>query len=200
MMSLKSMDEAVLQTVVEMILPLTCRVPELRLVIDGTKAKYQGRFGFVDVFIPGGKPEKDQPMPSIVLELKYIKLIGLRNGKYGHWKKNFKTIKLDELDKRLEKEDENILLKRRYMTENSKITTVGNIMENGLRQLQNYINIIAKGPVKEYVDSGVLDSRVKDIKSSGQLMGYVVMSVGTRRILVRRYGPIPTSTYWSSHS
>ena len=86
MMSLKSTDEAVLQTVVEMILPPTCRVPELRLIIDGTKEKYEGRFGFVDIFIPGGKPKNDQPIPSIVLELKYIKLTGLRNGKYGQWK------------------------------------------------------------------------------------------------------------------
>jgi hypothetical protein len=197
MMSLKSMNEAVFQAVIEMLLPLTFRVPELRLVVDGTKQKYNGRFGFVDIFIPGGKDN-----PSIVLELKHIKLTGLKSGSNGRFTKSLKTTELYELDKKLEGEDDDTVLKRKYMPKNSRlITTVGEIMESGIQQLQNYIEIIARGSVKEYSDSGVLDQRVdvtNTVKGSGQLIGYVVMSVGTRRILVRSYGPITTDVYYFS--
>ncbi|GBB93009.1 hypothetical protein RclHR1_00210005 [Rhizophagus clarus] len=190
MMSLKSMNEAVFQAIIEMLLPLTFRVPELRLIVDGTKQKYDGRFGFVDIFIPGGNDN-----PSIVLELKHIKLTGLNGGGKGRFTKSPKTTDLYELDKKLEEEDDDAVLNRKYMSKNSRIiTTVGEIMNNGIQQLQNYIEIIAKGSVKGYQDSGVLDSRVdiKTAKGSGRLMGYVIMSVGTRRILVRSYGPITT--------
>lgn len=194
MMSLKSMNEAVFQVVIEMLLPLTFRVPELRLIADGTKQKYNGRFGFVDIFIPGGKDN-----PSIVLELKNIKLTGLNSGSNGRFTKSSKTTELYELDKKLEGEDDDTVLNRKYMSKNSgMITTVGEIMNNGIQQLQNYIGIIAKGSVKGYSDSGVLDPRVGVTKDSGQLMGYVIMSVGTRRILVRSYGPITTDVCYSN--
>ncbi|CAG8516906.1 17157_t:CDS:2 [Rhizophagus irregularis] len=54
---------------------------------------------------------------------------------------------------------------------------------------------------KGYVDSGILDPRVgvtETMKDSGQLMGYVIMSVGTRRMLVRSYGPIKTDICYFS--
>src|ERR1043165_4264173 len=98
MMSLKSMNEAVFQTVVEMLLPLAYRVPELRLVIDGSKQKNDGRFGFVDVFIPGGRSGGNKSTPSIVLELKYIKLTGLESGEHGFLIKSFMTEKLKKLN------------------------------------------------------------------------------------------------------
>ncbi|CAB4488423.1 hypothetical protein RhiirA5_503179 [Rhizophagus irregularis] len=197
MMSLKSMNEAVFQAVLEMLLPLIFRVPELRLIVDGTKQKYNGRFGFVDIFIPGGKDN-----PSIVLELKYIKLTGLKSGSKGRFTKSLKTTELYELDKNLEEEDDDTVLDRKYMSKNSRtITTVREIMNNGIQQLQNYIRIITRGPVKGYVDSGILDPRVgvtETMKDSGQLMGYVIMSVGTRRMLVRSYGPIKTDICYFS--
>ncbi|KAG0347172.1 hypothetical protein BG004_008328, partial [Podila humilis] len=51
--SLKNANEAVLQGIVELLLDEPSnRVPELRLVVDGSKEPGNGRFGFVDIFIP----------------------------------------------------------------------------------------------------------------------------------------------------
>jgi hypothetical protein len=49
-MSLSSADEPVLQAIVESLLPLKYRVPELSLVIDGKKPKGSGRFG-IQIFL-----------------------------------------------------------------------------------------------------------------------------------------------------
>jgi hypothetical protein len=54
MMSLSSTNEATFQVIIEALLPIHRRVPQLRLVIDGTKSIGHGRCGFVDVFVPGG--------------------------------------------------------------------------------------------------------------------------------------------------
>lgn len=67
-MSLSSANEAVLQAIVEILLPSRHRVPELCLVIDSKKQKGSGRFGFLDIFVLRN---------NICLELKYISLIGL---------------------------------------------------------------------------------------------------------------------------
>ncbi|CAG8795268.1 12071_t:CDS:2, partial [Cetraspora pellucida] len=71
-MSLFSANEAVLQAIVEILLPSRHRVPELCLVIDGKKRKGSGCFSFLDIFVLGGIERND-----VCLELKYISLNGL---------------------------------------------------------------------------------------------------------------------------
>ncbi|EXX56498.1 Bdf1p [Rhizophagus irregularis DAOM 197198w] len=70
--SLSSADEPVLQAIVENLLPLKYRIPELSLVMDSTKLKGFGRFGYSDIFVLKGIGNN-----NISLELKYISLIGL---------------------------------------------------------------------------------------------------------------------------
>src|SRR3954469_25501158 len=85
----KSAKESVLQGVVELLLDEpNSRVPELRLVLDGTKKCGDGRFGFVDVFIlPMDIITVGERTFGIVLELKNIMLEGLWRGEMSDWKK-----------------------------------------------------------------------------------------------------------------
>src|SRR4051812_16184940 len=67
--SLQTANEAVLQGVVELLLNEPSKnVPELRLVVDGSKNKTDGRFGFADIFIPRN-PEATEQI-CVVMELK----------------------------------------------------------------------------------------------------------------------------------
>ncbi|CAB4375742.1 unnamed protein product [Rhizophagus irregularis] len=70
--SLSSANEPVLQAIVENLLPLKYCIPELLLVMDRTKLKGFGRFGYSDIFILKGIGNN-----NISLELKYIPLVGL---------------------------------------------------------------------------------------------------------------------------
>ncbi|CAB4375739.1 unnamed protein product [Rhizophagus irregularis] len=70
--SLSSANEPVLQAIVENLLPLKYCIPELLLVMDSTKLKGFGRFGYSDIFILKGIGNN-----NISLELKYIPLVGL---------------------------------------------------------------------------------------------------------------------------
>ncbi|GBB83417.1 hypothetical protein RclHR1_10140002 [Rhizophagus clarus] len=104
-MSLSSANESMLQAIVESLLPLKYRIPELSLVMDGKKPKGSGRFGYLDIFVLKGIGDN-----YTSLELKYISLVGLiqnQNTKYG-------ANELENLDKILEKENEEFLLKRPY--------------------------------------------------------------------------------------
>ncbi|EXX70381.1 hypothetical protein RirG_087970 [Rhizophagus irregularis DAOM 197198w] len=161
--------------------------------MDGKKPKGSGRFGYSDIFILKGIG--DNYISS--LELKYISLVGLiRNQKFG-------ANELENLDKILEKEDEEILLKRSYTYWSKEFkktiqTTIGEAIISmkmihsrkkhgkiihGSDFLQG-MNTISKGKVVNYFSSGVLDERVKTIKSNpNKLKGFVILVIGFRRIL-----------------
>ncbi|GET03066.1 bromodomain-containing protein [Rhizophagus clarus] len=70
-MFLSLADESMLQAIVESLLPLKYRIPELSLVMDGKKPKGSGHFGYLDIFILKGIGDN-----YICLELKYISLTG----------------------------------------------------------------------------------------------------------------------------
>ncbi|RUP43098.1 hypothetical protein BC936DRAFT_137605 [Jimgerdemannia flammicorona] len=74
--SLITSNEAVLQGVVEFLFDkLHLRVPELRLVVNATKEYGNGRYGFVDVFIPSVMTHVEGIRThNVVLELKYISI------------------------------------------------------------------------------------------------------------------------------
>ncbi|GBB86915.1 hypothetical protein RclHR1_13370001, partial [Rhizophagus clarus] len=140
-MSLLSADESMLQAIVESLLPLKYRIPELSLVMDGKKQKGSGRF--------------------------------------------------EDLDKILEKENEECLLKRPYSywsKEHKKTnqTTIGEVLNNGINQLKSYINTISKGKPVDYSSPGVFDERIRITKSESNILkGYVILVIGFRRILWR---------------
>ncbi|EXX52109.1 Bdf1p [Rhizophagus irregularis DAOM 197198w] len=181
-MSLSLANESMLQAIVESLLPLKYRVPELSLVMDGKKSKGSGRFGYSDIFVLKGIGDN-----YISLELKYISLIGLiKNQKVG-----FGANELENLDKILEKENEEILLKRSYTYWSKELkktnqTTIGEILNNGISQLKSYMNTISKGKVANYSSSGVFDERIEIINSNpNKLKGFVILVIGFRRILCK---------------
>ncbi|RGB35804.1 hypothetical protein C1646_758906 [Rhizophagus diaphanus] len=105
-MSLSSANEPVLQAIVEKLLPSNyCMIPELSLVINGKKPKGSGRFGYLDIFILSNTGNN-----NVGLELKYIPLIGLNINQ----KNNLGANELENLDKILEKENIESVLKRPY--------------------------------------------------------------------------------------
>ncbi|CAB5144683.1 unnamed protein product [Rhizophagus irregularis] len=155
-MSLSSADEPVLQAIVESLLPLKYHIPELSLVMNGKMLKGFGRFGYSDIFVLKGIGDS-----NVSLELKYISLVGLVTNKVG-------ANDLEILDKILEKEDEELLLKRLYTYwskehKKTKQTTIGEVMNNGINQLKSYMDVISKGKTIDYSSSGIFDKRVKII-------------------------------------
>ncbi|GET02190.1 hypothetical protein GLOIN_2v1781474 [Rhizophagus clarus] len=179
-MSLFSADEAVLQAIVEGLLPRKYCIPELFLVMDGKKQKGSGRFGYSDIFVVKGTGDN-----NISLELKYVLLVGLIKKQ----KNDYGANDLEDLDKTLEKEDEEFLLSRPYSFwskehNKTKQMTISEMLENGINQLRSYMNVIAKGKTMDYSSSGIIDKRVKITKSnSNKLKGFVILVIGFHRIL-----------------
>ncbi|CAB4376437.1 unnamed protein product [Rhizophagus irregularis] len=180
-MSLSSANESMLQAIVESLLPLKYHIPELSLVMDGKQPKGSGRFVYSDVFILKGIGDN-----YISLELKYISLIGLISQKV-----KFGANELENLDKILEKENEEVLLKRQYTYWSKEFkktmqTTIDDVLNGGISQLKSYMNIISKGNVVNYSNSGVFDERIKTIKSNpNKLKGFIIIVIGFRCILWR---------------
>ncbi|CAB4480611.1 unnamed protein product [Rhizophagus irregularis] len=181
-MSLSSADEPVLQAIVESLLPLKYHIPELSLVMDGTKPKGFGHFGYSDIFVLKGIGDS-----NVSLELKYISLVNLIKNQ----KNKFNANDLEYLDKIIEKEDEKVLLARSYVYwskeyKETKQTTIGEILDNGVNQLKSYMNIISKGKTSNYSSSGIFDKRIKITKSNpNKLSGFVILVISFRRILWR---------------
>ncbi|CAB4388721.1 unnamed protein product [Rhizophagus irregularis] len=148
--------------------------------MDGKKSKGSGRFGYSDIFVLKGIGDD-----YISLKLKYISLVGLIRIQ----KVEFGANELENLDKILEKENEEDLLKRPYTYWSKELkktnkTTIGEILNNGISQLESYINTISKGKAINYSSSGVFDERVKINKSEpNKLKGFVLLVIGFRRIL-----------------
>ncbi|PKB98535.1 hypothetical protein RhiirA5_431224 [Rhizophagus irregularis] len=150
--------------------------------MDGTKLKGFGRFGYSDIFILKGIGNS-----NVSLELKYISLVGLLKNQ----KNKFNSNDLESLDKIIEEEDEEILLKRLYTywskeNKENKQTTIGEVLDNGINQLKLYMNVISKGRTIDYSSSGIIDKRIKVTKSNpNKLKGFVILVIGFRRILLR---------------
>ncbi|CAB4444547.1 unnamed protein product [Rhizophagus irregularis] len=192
-MSLSSANESMLQAIVENLLPSKYCIPELSLVMNGKKPKGSGRFGYLDIFILSSIGNNN----IISLELKYISLVGLIN---GGQKNNFSSAnELEDLGKILEKENEASVLKRPYSywskeDKKTNITTIGEILNNGVNQLNSYMKTISKGRVMNYSSSGVFDKRIKITKSKpNKLKGFVILVIGFHRILWRSAEEVTTN-------
>jgi hypothetical protein len=72
--SLSSANEPVFQAIVEFLLPSKYRVPELCLIMNSSKKKGEGRFGFVDVFILGEDIKRNYVNQMKIL-FKYVNTI-----------------------------------------------------------------------------------------------------------------------------
>ncbi|CAB4441346.1 unnamed protein product [Rhizophagus irregularis] len=86
-----------------------------------------GKFDFLDVFVLGECYTN--------IELKYIPLTGLVNNTDG---KDFDANELGELDKVIEREDEDILLRRQYRYYDKKTNkyihiTINDVLNNGIK-------------------------------------------------------------------
>ena len=184
-MSLMSANEPVLQAIVEALLPVKRRVPELLLVMDGMKKKGSGRFGMADVFVlsdGGGK--------ATILELKYVALSGLMKAK-GLF--TFGANDLEVLDKDLEEKGRESVLDLKYTYWSKALnknitTTVRDILTGAESQARAYMGAVEKGWVTASKNSGVCDRRVDVTNSRGRLNGFVVVVIGFRQILWKQVG------------
>ena len=194
--STASAGEDVLQGVVELLLDEpNSRVPELRLM-DVENSKPCSRF--VDIFIP---PMVEAGMAGrtrgIALELKNFNLRGLLCGEKGIWNDAPPYSDLDKLGTKLDNEDEQILLARKYLywsreLKKPVLTTVGAISNDAKVQLDNYMHLIAHGESKSYGDLGVRDHRIRVGEGRDDLQGHVIMNIGGRRILLCSTKLMPT--------
>ncbi|KAK3823564.1 MAG: hypothetical protein J3Q66DRAFT_366700 [Benniella sp.] len=172
-------------------------VPELCLVVDGSKVYGEGRFGFVDLFIPRKATGTVEDQTRIILELKNTTLEGLWKGAWNNSTPQQQD--LEKLQKTLRKENENSLLARKYCYYSQEqkrmvFTTVKEVVDGGLSQLETYMQTIKKGCPSSYTDAGIIDGRVKVVKDGHYLQGNVVFAIGGPCILV--YPTRRTSTNW----
>ncbi|CAB4380804.1 unnamed protein product [Rhizophagus irregularis] len=153
--------------------------------MDGTKLKGFGRFGYSDIFVLKGIGDS-----NVSLELKYISLVNLID-LIKNYKNKFNANDLENLDKIIEKENKEVLLKRSYSYWSRKYgetkqTTIGEVLDNGVNQLKSYMNVISNGKTINYSSSGIFDERVKITKSNpNKLKGFVILVVGFHRVLWR---------------
>ncbi|CAG8534037.1 17174_t:CDS:2 [Cetraspora pellucida] len=184
----KDYNEAAFQTAIELLLPTKHRQPEVRLVVDGSKSSGAGRFGFIDIFVNG--VNEDRMKSSIIMELKYISLVGLLSGEKEKWaeKADYKSLKA--LDDKIEEEAEDELLNRKYLywcKEKKKYeqVLVRGLIHNGMEQLRRYMKTVQKGSVNKYDGSGIYDDKIEVMKGEGYLGGVLVVSLGSKRVLTR---------------
>ena|SRR5688572_24489145 len=155
----------------------------MRLVKDFKKNTV--RYGFIDVFVCDHYGFK-----SVVLELKCFSMLGLYNGKMGAWKEGMIDWEsLKNLNDELKTEPVDVLMGRNYMYYSKddrkyKLTTVRNIIDDGLKQIRGYINIASKGEFRQN-KIGIWDERIEIEDGDGFLGGYLIVSLGSGRILTR---------------
>ncbi|CAB4390761.1 unnamed protein product [Rhizophagus irregularis] len=108
----------------------------------------------------------------------------------GRWVGNPPFKSLIVLDKKLQTESEEELLNRNYFYWSKeelkyKSIKVKKYIDNGKIQLNNYINILKKGDVSQN-EVGVFDERINVGMGYSYMMGYLIVSLGTQRIIVKK--------------
>ncbi|CAI2193209.1 14418_t:CDS:2, partial [Funneliformis geosporum] len=91
---------------------------------------------------------------NIVLELKYISLLGLYSGEEGKWKGDIDYKTMLNLDNTLKEESEFDLLERIYYhwckeNKSYKATKIRKIVNSGIDQVQRYISLLNKASVDD---------------------------------------------------
>jgi hypothetical protein len=127
---------------------------------------------------------------SAVIELKLFNLIGLFSGEMGRWVSNPLFQSLIDLDKKLQNESEEELMNRTYFYWSKdelkhKSIKVNKYIDNGKIQLNNYINLLKKGAATQN-EVGIFDERINVSVGRSYIMGYLIVSLGTQRIIVKK--------------
>jgi hypothetical protein len=210
--------------------------PQLRLLTDhkksvGEKKQPAGfnRYGFADIFCLGTGGMYLRPRFGVVIELKSIRPSGLVRHFYGskaEWKKDWWKSSRDPSHpnrKRLEDVlrlplDQLRSLKYVYFDADSSgevTTTVGQIMDDAVKQLQSYLNAILAGAAVDSTRTpgeaekiGISDNRI-DIPAeqkgrAQRVSGRVVVAIGPRIEVIPVQGGTSMWDYrgktgWSHH-
>jgi hypothetical protein len=170
-------NEAAFQTAVESLLPYEYWVSEVRLVTNDNS------YAFADVFLSGKSEQMCGGNSNVVLELKLISLLGLASGEKGKWIGNIDYNLMQRLDNDLKNESEVDLLERDYYywckdKKTYKTTTIQKIVDSGIEQINRYIKLLKKG--------SVTDKNVEVIVGSGMIGGWLVIAIGSQRILTKK--------------
>lgn len=162
-------------------------ISELQLISKYKAKLFQNKskisYGFPDIFV-----SDNDGFNSVVIELKLCNLIGLYSGEMNEWVRHPEHNSLIELDERIQEESEEKLLNRNYIywcndEHKYKSIKVNTLIENGYEQLCNYIKIIGCGKANNSV--GIADNRASVKPGIGLLNGYLVVSFGRQRVIVR---------------
>ena len=189
--SFNSANEATFQGIVEIILDKpNDRVPELALVMDGTKIKGEGRYGFADIFIPATTKPTGERTFAILLELKYVTLEVILKGATSNQSRSQEYKDIEKLEDQLSMEGDDKILERKYMyfsktLQRHETTTIRDILEGGVEQLKMYMKVVANGKAKAWKDSGIIDGRIKVGDGNDVLQGHLVIGIGRSRFIVR---------------
>ena len=144
--------------------------------ISELKLNDAGRPRFADIFIPS----QDSDSPAYCLELKHASLIALWRGMHndldGDWSK------LEEFRRQLNDMSlEKLLgLKVVYREAGSMRlveTSINDMKNSGITQLTHYLELIQTG------DKGVDDYRIDCLPGGSELVGYVLVCIGTTRVI-----------------
>lgn len=181
-------NEAALQTTIELLLPVEKWVSEMRLITKNKKPNGSNRYKFIDIFVCGLSREQQEVISksNLVLELKVISMWGLHSGKTKKVNKNIDYDSLKALDNELKNKPENELLKMDYYffcseKNNYQIVTLQTILDNALKQINGYIELLKNGKVS--------DNKVRVVNALDGISilgGWVIMSLGSERILSRK--------------
>lgn len=165
------------------------RVSEMRLIKNENKGS-RGRYGFPDIFVIGDDERGFKS--NVVLELKYLCLKGLLSGENNKLVEDSNYNELKELDDKLCDESEETIFGRKYYfwskdDKKYKLTSVRKIIDLGEDQLKNYIKVIKKGQCAVNNNKiGVLDERINMELGNSILGGWLLVSLGSRRIITRK--------------
>jgi hypothetical protein len=169
--------EAAFQTAVELQIPFENWISEMRLFSNKND---KNEYLFVDVFVSG---EIDGRKSNVVLELKSISLTGLYYGKNRKRTSGIDFNSLIDLDNQIKVESEDAIFDMDYCfwDKQNKVyqfTTVRKIFDAAMNQIHRYKNLLKKGQVSH--------NTVTVEVGSGKLGGWIVISVGTSRIITRK--------------
>ena len=182
--SFRDYDESSFQTAIELILSSNLYISEMRLIVEYTK-KNTFKYGFIDMFLL-------DDFFCAIIELKLFNLVGLYCGKLGAWKKNPDFKELAELNEELKTDTEEELIQRNYMYWSKddscyKTITVKKYIDDGVKQLNKYINVVSKGNAQIKKESvGILDPRIRFESGVSYLSGVLIVSLGSQRIITRK--------------
>jgi hypothetical protein len=185
--SVTNSNEAAFQAVIEMICFDTVRcVPELCLLVDPTKQRGDGRFGFVDLFFA---PPKEAFAASIpVLELKNVTLKGLWLATRTCLDTEPSPGDLRALREVLKAESEEVLLNRQFCYWDKQggdwvKQSIQNLKDAAFQQVRGYLGVLANGVSSTTTSAGICDCWVQCEEGRDSLLGHVIICIGGTHVL-----------------